>query len=164
VNSLIGECMWPDKFKLKNFHEPYGRPVRFGTASARIGAVMIRGAWIALLAVSTVCSPLNAQSNVAMDRRQEQQPKTDPEPKSGVKGQVASLTGCVDEQEGKWVLVNDQTMAVIADLAADGFPKEAFAKHMGHKVTVRGTRSSEGQRPVFKVRSIETISDTCTAR
>jgi hypothetical protein len=27
----------------------------------------------------------------------------------------------------------------MADLEADGFPTEGFAKHMGHKVTVRGT-------------------------
>jgi len=75
-----------------------------------------------------------------------------------------SLTGCVDEQEGQWVLVNDQTMAILANLAADGFPVEAFAKHVGHKVTVRGTASSNGSRPLFKVRTIETISETCVSR
>jgi hypothetical protein len=77
---------------------------------------------------------------------------------------MASLTGCIDEQEGLWVLVNDQTMAVIANLAADGFPTEGFAKHMGHKVTVRGTTNSGDSRPLFKVRSIETIRETCAAR
>jgi hypothetical protein len=70
----------------------------------------------------------------------------------------------VDEQDGHWVLVSDQTMAIIANLAADGFPPEAFAKHVGHKVTVRGTRSPGGPTPMFKVRSIETISETCAAR
>jgi hypothetical protein len=70
----------------------------------------------------------------------------------------------MDEQEGQWVLVNDQTMAVIANLAADGFPTEGFAKHMGHKVTVRGTSSSGGSRPLFKVRTIEMVSETCAAR
>jgi hypothetical protein len=55
-------------------------------------------------------------------------------------------------------------MAVIANLAADGFPAEGFAKHVGHKVTVRGTVSSGGSRPIFKVRTIETISETCAAR
>ena len=75
-----------------------------------------------------------------MDRSQQPAPKTAPKEKSADQGANGdSLTGCVDEQEGQWVLVNDQTMAVIANLAADGFPTEAFAKHMGHKVTVRGT-------------------------
>jgi hypothetical protein len=94
-----------------------------------------------------------------MDRPQEQEPK-----KAATKGQTASLTGCVDEQDGKWVLVSDKTMAIIATLAADGFPTEAFAKHMGHKVTVRGTGSSGGSSSTFKVREIEPISDTCAAR
>ena len=46
-------------------------------------------------------------------------------------------------------------------LEADGFPKEGFAKHMGQKVTVRGTSNSGSARPLFKVRSIETVSETC---
>lgn len=62
------------------------------------------------------------------------------------------------------MLVNSQSMAVIANLAADGFPAEAFAKHVGHKVTVRGTSSSTGSRAVFKVRMIETVSETCAAQ
>jgi len=98
------------------------------------------------------------------DEARQDQPKTDPQPKQDARGSANSLTGCVDEQEGQWVLVNAQNMAVIATLAADGFPKEAFAKHMGHKVTVRGTSSSDGQRPIFKVRTIEMVSETCAAR
>jgi hypothetical protein len=73
----------------------------------------------------------------------------------------SSLTGCVDEQEGHYVLVDDRTLSPIADLVADGFPTEAFAKHVGHKVTVRGTSSSGSARPVLKARIIETVSDTC---
>jgi hypothetical protein len=46
-------------------------------------------------------------------------------------------------------------------LVADGFPTEGFAKHVGHKVTVRGISSSGGTRPAMKVRSIETVSDNC---
>jgi hypothetical protein len=126
---------------------------------------MLRAASITVFVVLAGGSLSNAQSNPAVDRAgSQQQPKTDPKDKPAPKGQMASLTGCVDEQEGKWVLVNDQTMAIIANLAADGFPTEAFAKHVGHKVTVRGTASSGGSPPIFKVRSIETISETCAAR
>jgi hypothetical protein len=70
------------------------------------------------------------------------------------------MTGCVDEQEGRYVLIHDQTRDLIANLEAEGFPTEGFAKHLGHKVTVRGA-ASEGSHPVFKVRSIETLSETC---
>jgi hypothetical protein len=94
----------------------------------------------------------------------QQTPKAEPKAKSEPKGEMSSLTRCVDEQEGQWVLVNDQTMAVVANLVADGFPTEGFAKHVGHKVTVRGTASSGGSRPQFKVRSIETMSETCASR
>ncbi|HXS96228.1 MAG TPA: hypothetical protein VN736_16610 [Candidatus Limnocylindrales bacterium] len=71
------------------------------------------------------------------------------------------MTGCVDEQDGKYVLVDDRTLNPIASLEADGFPTEGFAKHMGHKVTVRGTSSTGGAKPVFKVRTIEPVADTC---
>jgi len=125
---------------------------------------MIRVAAITVLAVLVSVSLPYAQSNPAVNRSQDQKPKTDPSEKADPKGQAATLTGCVDEQEGKWVLVNDQTMAIIANLAADGFPAEAFAKHVGQKVIVRGTASSGGSPPLFKVRSVETISETCAPR
>jgi hypothetical protein len=90
-------------------------------------------------------------------------------PESGKKAQAgkkqpasgSSLSGCVDEKEGHYILVDDRSLSPVADLEADGFPTEGFAKHVGHKVTVRGTSSSGSARPVFKVRSIETLSETC---
>jgi len=125
---------------------------------------MIRGASIAILVVSAGINLTFACPNSAMSRSQDQPPKTEPKEKAEPKGQTATLTGCVDEQNGKWVLVNDQTMAIIAKLAADGFPTEAFAKYMGHKVNVRGTASSDDSGSTFKVREIKTISETCAAR
>jgi hypothetical protein len=73
----------------------------------------------------------------------------------------ATLTGCVDEKDGHYILVDDHGLNPIADLEADGFPTEGFAKHMGHKVTVRGTSNSGSTHPIFKVRSVETVSETC---
>jgi hypothetical protein len=105
---------------------------------------------------------LNGRSNPAVGSYQ--QPKTDPKPKSDPKANVETLTGCVDEQEGQWVLVNAQTMAILANLAADGFPTEGFAKYLGQTVTVRGAATAGASRPVFKVRSIEKIRETCTTR
>lgn len=86
------------------------------------------------------------------------------QPKSGEKQGGSSLTGCIDEQNGHYVLVDDRTLTPIANLEADGFPTEGFAKHLGHKVTVRGTSNSGSGSPVFKVRSVDTISETCAPR
>jgi len=82
-------------------------------------------------------------------------------PSKGRKAKTDSLTGCIDEQEGRYVLVDDRRLLAIATLEADGFPTEGFAKHVGHKVTVRGISSPGGALPHFKVRGIETLSDTC---
>jgi hypothetical protein len=125
---------------------------------------MTHRATITVLIVIVSCSLAFARTDRAFDRSQVQQPKADPQEKAEPKGQTASLTGCLDEQEGKWVLVNNQSMAIIATLVADGFPTEGFAKYMGQKVTVRGTTSPGGSSSPFKVRSLETLSETCTAR
>jgi len=90
------------------------------------------------------------------DRKQQQEQK-----KSKAKDGGASLTGCIDEQNGHYVMINDRTLDPIADLQAEGFETEGFAKHVGHKVTVRGTSNPGETRPLFKVRSIEPISDSC---
>jgi len=125
---------------------------------------MIRRAATTVFVVAASLNLAFALANVAANPAQDPQPKTEPKQKADPKGQAASLTGCVDEQDGKWVLVNNQTMAIIATLAADGFPTEAFAKYLGHKVNVRGTGSSDGPGSTFKVREIQTLSETCAAR
>jgi hypothetical protein len=75
---------------------------------------------------------------------------------------VAALTGCVDEREGRYVLTGDRELKVIADLEADGFPTEGFAKYLGKKVTVRGRQIAGDGRPLVRVRSVAIVSDTCT--
>jgi hypothetical protein len=87
-----------------------------------------------------------------------QQEKT---PKKEAKQPEASLSGCVDEQDGRYVLTGDKELKPIANLEADGFPQEGFAKHLGHKVTVRGTSIPNGPLPTFRVRSIVMVSETC---
>ena len=129
-----------------------------------LNAAMVRWAAITVFVVVANVNAFSVRANGPMDQSQDQSPKAEPKQKADSKGQSASLTGCVDEQEGKWVLVNNQTMAIIANLTPDGFPGEAFAKYVGHKVTVRGTANSNGSKSEFKVREIESVSDTCTAR
>jgi hypothetical protein len=120
----------------------------------------------ALTAALLTAQPISASDSTAQD------------PKSSQKGRSksagTSLTGCVDEQDGHYVLVDDRNLTPIANLEAEGFPVESFAKHLGHKVTVRGTVNpaaspapggkagdTAGERSSFKVRSIETVSESC---
>jgi len=75
-----------------------------------------------------------------------------------------SLTGCVDEREGKYVLTNDTNLEPTARLQpAAGSPEDNFARHMGHKVTVRGTLSKADPLPIMTVESVDTVSQTCSS-
>jgi hypothetical protein len=113
---------------------------------------------LVLIIVSTV-SPLILTTPPAGAQQKQQQSKQKQAPS---KAQTSSMTGCVDQQDGRYVLINDRTRSMIVNLEAEGFPDEGFAKHVGHKVTVRGTASPAGtERPVFRVRSVETVSDNC---
>jgi hypothetical protein len=71
-----------------------------------------------------------------------------------------SLTGCIDEQYGQYVLLDNQ-MLKITNLQSAGTEKEVFAKFVGHKVQVRGTKSS-GPKGTFTVTGIEQIADNCS--
>jgi|HubBroStandDraft_1064217.scaffolds.fasta_scaffold30106_2 hypothetical protein len=74
----------------------------------------------------------------------------------------ASLTGCVDERDGQYVLTNDTNLQPTARLQpAAGSPEDNFARHMGHKVTVRGVLSKADPLPIMTVQSVETVSQTC---
>ncbi|HYW43886.1 MAG TPA: hypothetical protein VE959_13570 [Bryobacteraceae bacterium] len=108
---------------------------------------------LALLGLLGIWSLTAGPNSSPPDQKQEQ--------KKEAQKSTASMTGCVDEQEGHYILIDDRTRAPIANLEADGFPVEGFAKHLGHKVTVRGTVIPAGERPQFRVRVIETISDAC---
>jgi len=131
--------------------------VPFGTSTANVVCSMNRplvfiGCLSVLMAMPTVGSsaPWDDSSDQKQDKAKAEQ-----------KAKTASLTGCIDEKEGRYVLVDERTLNPVANLEADGFETEGFAKHVGHKVTVRGTSSPGGAVPAFKVRSIETISDVC---
>ena len=107
------------------------------------------GIWV-LLCLMFSAIPLFPQSGPQAQNRQ------------GKTTAQSSLTGCVDENNGRYILVDDREMKPIAELEAVGFPNEGFAKHLGHKVTVRGDSSPDHNKPLFRVHRIETVSDTCT--
>src|SRR5436309_14240789 len=104
----------------------------------------------------TICALLLTAFGVsAQEKQSPAKPKTPP-----AKTAQSSLTGCVDEQEGQYVLIAAQNRSLIAHLEAEGFPTEGFAKHDGHNVHVRGTSTStRTYHPIVKRRSIETVND-----
>jgi len=102
-----------------------------------------------------------ASSNAGSEQAAQKQDQKQKQSKSK---ETASLTGCVDEQDGHYILIHDQTREKLASLVAEGFENEGFAKHVGHKVTVKGTSvPADGASPTFHVRSIETVNETCAS-
>jgi len=82
-------------------------------------------------------------------------------PQAKAEPKLSSFAGCIDEENGRYVLVDERELKPIADLEPDHFPIEAFAKDLGKKVIVRGVSTPGEVRPLVKVRSIETVSETC---
>jgi len=111
-----------------------------------------------LLFISSFWSVSGVSATPSSEQAGQRQPKGQPSKQSK---KETTLTGCVDEQNGQYLLISDRTREPIADLVADGFPTEGFARHLGHTVTIRGTVNSESVRPVFRVRGVQAVSDTC---
>ena len=70
-----------------------------------------------------------------------------------------SLTGCIDEQLGQYVLLDSQ-MLKITGLQSAGPNNDVFAKYVGHEVEVKGTKAS-GSKATFTVTGIVQTSDQC---
>jgi hypothetical protein len=107
-------------------------------------------------------SAWNVPSGIASSNAGSEQASEKKSPNQSKSKESASLTGCVDEQDGHYILIHDQTREKLASLVAEGFENEGFAKHVGHKVTVKGTSvPADSTGPIFRVRSIETVNETC---
>jgi hypothetical protein len=83
------------------------------------------------------------------------------QPKPSTPARQTTLTGCIDEEDGVYVLIHERTRDLIVTLEPDGFPVENFAKFLGIKVTIRGIRTPQDPHPVFRVRSIQKMSEGC---
>src|ERR1035441_4908482 len=85
-----------------------------------------------------------------------------PQPGKARPAGPGSLTGCVDERDGEYVLTNDTNLQPTAHLKpAAGSPEDNFARHVGHKVKLRGVLSKAEPLPIMTVESVETVSETC---
>lgn len=76
-------------------------------------------------------------------------------PEKGAPKGRQTLTGCVDQQAGQYVLLDDR-MVKIASLQSAGTDKEVFAKHLGSKVQVTGTEPA-GQKGTLRATRIEPV-------
>jgi len=123
-----------------------------------------RSAPLILALFSAVWIPDMGRAVAAGDSAEQKKQEQGRQAPAKAKTDTGSMTGCVDEQDGRYILVEDRNLTPIANLEAEGFPEEGFAKHVGNKVTVRGTVNTSGARPVVKVRSIEKVSDGCKGR
>jgi hypothetical protein len=71
-----------------------------------------------------------------------------------------TLTGCVNEVNGKYVLLDGQMQKIVGLQAAASNDEAVFAKRLGHTVRVRGTMDSTGNGELGVTR-IDPISGTC---
>ena len=112
-----------------------------------------------LVSVALVAAP-------AADKKPNTSPSTRKTPATKSKSSRAAqetLRGCVDQRDGNYVLTDDQMLNKVADLqAVSGAPEAVFAKHLGHKVIVKGNRSQDNDSAVFRVTSIEEVSEVCS--
>lgn len=77
------------------------------------------------------------------------------------KAKVMKLTGCVDQQGEDFVLTELTELKRLVTLRGAGYTDLAFARHVGHKVTVEGTLDKEGDKEVVRARNVKTISEFC---
>lgn len=91
-----------------------------------------------------------------------QQPRHSEEGKRSSAAGSSSLTGCVDQRPGGYILIEPVERKEIAELQPVAFEKEGLAKHLGHKVSVRGKLERDGERAIMKVQSVQHISETCS--
>lgn len=78
------------------------------------------------------------------------------------KPRQAVLTGCLDQLESDYVLREEATLKQIAYLEAAGFSNDGFAKYVGQKVRLSGTKAETSRGITLQVRKVEVISQTCT--
>jgi hypothetical protein len=78
-----------------------------------------------------------------------------PQPQTGLRVSLMS------EGNRRSVLGDDRHLQPIADLEAEGFPRGNLCYVLETKVIVRAIPSPGDPRPRVRIRSIQTVSETC---
>ena len=71
-----------------------------------------------------------------------------------------TITGCLDQRDETYVLTGDRELKVKYTLQGEGFSNDNFARYLGHRVEVKGV----SETGVFRVRTIRSLSESCTPR
>jgi len=82
--------------------------------------------------------------------------------KPAEKAATSTMTGCVDQRGDNYVLTGDKELNAFAVLHGEGFSDDNFARYMGHKVSVEGSTSRDGENVTVKVKKITDLADTCS--
>jgi hypothetical protein len=77
-------------------------------------------------------------------------------------GNAQSFTGCVDQQDGKYVLLDEQLRRFIALQTPGSDADSRFAKYLGQKVQVSGSQPA-GEANTVNVEHISGIANMCGA-
>lgn len=78
--------------------------------------------------------------------------------KRPVTGVQQSLTGCVDQQNGHYVMRDVQTSQIISLQSPGSDDDTWFARYVGHQVQASGTRAADSS---LKVSQIHQVADMC---
>jgi len=117
---------------------------------------LFKALFLVLLAGLAMAAPFDDRAGAPEGSKKKSAPKS----QSNRQAQQ-SLTGCVDQQDGNYVLVDDRMLKKLVDLEAVAASNDDFfAKHLGHKVMVKGSKSSEPEAK-FKVTGIEDLAAVC---
>jgi hypothetical protein len=111
-----------------------GTSVSFGTASAKKsharGVEMVRTV-LMLIPVGTAVLAATLAAAPSENSASSSEPQTSHTVQSKEKAhraaRMTSLSGCIDEQNGQYVLVEDRTLQALTALRAQSFPQEGFA-------------------------------------
>ena len=103
-------------------------------------------------------SPSAKTTQVAANRTQQPaQPQPPQQPPAAQAQQPLTLTGCVDERNGHYVLRDEQSGQLLSLQAPGSNDDSWFAKYLGHKAQVSGAKSSD----TLSVTGVKQVADMC---
>ena len=73
------------------------------------------------------------------------------------KQSVTTLTGVLDQKGEDYVISGEDAMQPAAVLRASGFSPDNFARFLGMKVQVRGEVSTDGDRRILTMKSLDDV-------
>lgn len=85
-----------------------------------------------------------------------------PQPKRAPKGgDRVTMTGCIDQRGERYILTEDERLNKRAVLRGRAFSDDNFARYVGHRVTVQGSSSPEGEERIISVDRLDDVAETC---